>query len=202
MKLYYSRGACSLAVRIVIHELGLAAEFEAVNLKTKQTETGGDFLKVNPKGSVPVLAIDQKEVLTENLVIQQYLADSHQPNSLLPNLNDFSRYRVLEWLNFVSTELHKGFSPFFNPKVTEEMKNDIFLPVFKTKLNYVDQHLKQRKYLFGDIFTLPDAYLFVILLWLPQAKLDINQWQSLSRYFADLKKRPAIQQSLQEEKIA
>src|SRR5690349_19217638 len=122
MKLYYSKGACSLAVRIIINEIGLQSEYEAVDLKTKKTATGQDFLKINPKGSVPVIQTDEKQILTENAVIQQYLADTNKATQLLPALGNFERYRVLEWLNFISTELHKGFSPLFNPNVPNELK--------------------------------------------------------------------------------
>jgi glutathione S-transferase len=199
MKLYYSKGACSLAVRIVIHELGVASEFESVNLKTKQTETGADFLQVNPKGTVPTLVVDKNEVLTENSVIQQYLADKHQPNQLLPAMDHFKRYHVLEWLNFISTDIHKGFGPFFNAKVSVEARNEIFMPILKNKFDYVNQHMAQNKYLMGDEFALPDAYMFVMLLWLPHSKMQLDTWSNLSRYFAELQQRKSIQQSLREE---
>src|SRR5690349_3300917 len=110
MKLYYSKGACSLAVRIALHELGIPCEFEAVDLKAKKTEKGADFFKINPKGAVPTLVLDDHTVLTENAVIQQYLADKQKAFEVLPPVNDMKRYRALEWLNFVSTELHKGCS--------------------------------------------------------------------------------------------
>src|SRR5688572_12009519 len=113
MKLYYSKGACSLAVRIILHEIGAACEFEAVDLATKKTETGMDFLKINPKGAVPTLILDDKAILTENAVIQQYLAEKYHATQLLPPLGDMKRYRVLEWLNFISTDLHKSCGPLF-----------------------------------------------------------------------------------------
>src|SRR5437870_2266196 len=113
MKLYYSKGACSLAVRILINELNISCKYEAVNLKTKETETGKNFYEINPKGAVPTLILENNNVLTENAVIHQYLADQQKAHHLLPNLNDFKRYQVLEWLNFIATELHKGFSPLF-----------------------------------------------------------------------------------------
>src|SRR5689334_13101143 len=108
MKLYYSKGACSLAVRILLHELGIKSEFEAVDLKTKRTETNADFLKINPKGAVPTLTTDKQEILTENAVILCYLADEYKAIELLPAPGNFKRYRVLEWLNYVATEIHKG----------------------------------------------------------------------------------------------
>src|SRR5579864_6749967 len=159
MKLYYSKGACSLAVRIIIHELDLPCDYVAVNLKTKETENGEDFLKINPKGSVPTLVVDNKTIITENAVIQQYLADKMKATHLLPLISSLQRYRVLEWLNYVSTELHKGCGPLFNPEVPEECK-EIFRKILMKKFQSLDTHFKTHKYLLGDEFTLPDAYLF------------------------------------------
>ncbi len=198
MKLYYATGTCSLAVRIIINEIGLHSEYENVNLKTKKTSTGQDYLQINPKGSVPVIVTDNNEILTENSVIQQYLADKHHATQLLPALGDFKRYRVLEWLNYISTELHKGCGPLFHPGVPQELKNDIFKPALKNKLSYVDKNLRH-KFLLDDDFTLPDAYLFVILTWLPLFKIDIHEWPHLSRYFSDLLQKPTIKKALHEE---
>lgn len=199
MKLYFSKGACSLAVRIVLHEIGVSCEYEAVNLATKQTESGADFFQVNPKGAVPVLVTDDNETLTENAAIQQYLADKYHAANLLPAVDEFSRYRVLEWLNFVSTDLHKGFGPLFDPKLPAEIKDTFVKPLLKNKFDYVDHHLQQHKYLMGEQFTLADAYLFVITSWLAHFAMDINQWPALARYFAELKQRPSVHQSLQDE---
>jgi glutathione S-transferase len=199
MKLYYSKGACSLAVRIVLHELNINAEFESVDLKTKKTEPGADYLKINPKGSVPALMLDNKEILTENAVIQQYLADTHKAHNLLPSIGDFKRYRVLEWLNYVTTEMHKGVGILFNPTLSQEAKDKTFIPLINHKLHYLDEHFANNQYLLGKQFTLPDAYLFVILNWLQFFSIDINQWPQLTRYFTELKNRPSIQQSLKEE---
>ncbi len=199
MKLYYSKGACSLVVRIIIHELGLACTFEAVNLKTKETETGADFLQINPKGAVPALMINEKEVLTENTVIQQYLAEKNTAHQLLPAVGDLQRYRVLEWLNFVSTDLHKNCSPLFNPKIPDNFKEDVFKPVVKSKLTYVNQVLQQQHYLAGEHFTLPDAYLFVVLRWLPGLKINLAEFANLQRFFDNLKQRKSVVQALQEE---
>ncbi len=199
MKLYYAKGACSLAVRIIIHEIGLKCEFVAVNLGTKQTEHGDDFLKINPKGSVPVLVTDNNEVLTENAVIQQFLADKHHAVHLLPPPGDFRRYRVLEWLNFISSDLHKGCSPLFTSTLPQEVKEKIFIPSIKNKLKLVEEHLNQKKYLMGNDFTLPDSYLFVILSWMPHLKVDISDCKNLNRYFEELKKRDSVQLSLKEE---
>ena len=126
MRLYYSKGACSLVVRIVIHELGLPFEYEAVNLKTKVTATGEDYLAINPKGAVPAILTDDNILLTENAVIQQYLADKAYASQLLPAVNDIKRYQVLEWLNYVTTEIHKGFGPLFNSNIPDNLKVENF----------------------------------------------------------------------------
>lgn len=200
MKLYYSKGACSFAIRIIINEIGIPCEYEAVNLASKITEQGTNFLKINPKGAVPTLVLDSQEILTENAVIQQYLADTHGAKKLLPLLGDFTRYRVLEWLNFISTDLHKGFGPLFNQQVSEEVKKNIFIPILKSKLNIADGVLHKNKYLLGDEFTLPDGYLFVILSWLPKVGIELSDWPNLSRYFSEVKKRKSVQQSFEEER--
>jgi len=199
MKLYYAQGACSLVVRIIINEIGLNAEYESVNLKTKETESGKDYYTINHKGSVPAILIDSSEILTENAVILQYLADSSNATQLLPKIGSFPRYRVLEWLNYITTEVHKGFGPLFNSSVTQAMKDDIFIPLLLSKLNYVDKSLEGKPYLLGEHFTLPDAYLFVMLRWATSLKLDIATCQNLNRYFAELGRRPSIQDSLAQE---
>lgn len=201
MKLYFAKGACSLVVRIIINEIGLDCDYESVNLKTKKTENNSDYLKINPKGAVPAFELDNGQVLTENLVIQQYIADTFQPTKLLPPIGDFSRYQVLECLNFISTELHKGFSNLFNPSISQELKDKIFIPLIKAKLDYLDKQLNKHQYLSGNHFTLPDAYLFVMLLWSNHFKINLNEWNHLPRYFAELSKRPSIVVSLREEKL-
>ncbi|MDX1900818.1 MAG: glutathione transferase GstA [Gammaproteobacteria bacterium] len=198
MKLYYSRGACSLGVRIIIHELNLSVDFEAVDLKTKKTETGKDFLTINPKGAVPTLVTDN-EVLTENAAILQFLAESQKAQTLLPPTGHFTRYRVLEWLSFVSSDVHKSFGPLFNADVPADLKTSIFIPLLKKRLNFVEKSLEQKDFLAGDTFTLPDAYFFVMLFWLHHFKIDVAEWPNLSHYFQTLKNRKAIQQALKEE---
>lgn len=201
MKLYYAPGACSLAVRIAIHELGIKSEFEKVDIITKRTESGKDYLKINPKGAVPALELDNGEILTENSVIQQYLADKYKATHLLPGVDDIQRYRALEWLNFVTTELHKTASPFFNPKFPTQTKEEFLKPAIKSKLKYVDQHLKDKKFLLGEKYSLADGYLFVILNWLPHFKMDLKEFPNLQRYFDELKTRKSVQQALKEEKL-
>ncbi|MDP1603837.1 MAG: glutathione transferase GstA [Legionella sp.] len=199
MKLFYAKGACSLVVRIVINEIGLTSDFEAVNLKTKKTESGGDFLAVNSKGSVPVLKLDNGKILTENAIILQYLADTSHADNLLPNIGNFKRYQVLEWVNYCTTEMHKSFSSLFNPTIPQEIKDSVFIPLIKSKLNYINNHLEHNKYLLGESFTLPDAYMFVMLMWASNFNLNLKDWEHVARYFADLKKRKSIEKSLKDE---
>ena len=201
MKLYYSPGACSLAARIVINEIGLSCQYERVHLPTKKLENGDDFLNVNPKGSVPVLLTDSGAILTEHAVIQQYLADTTHFTQLLPAIGDFQRYCVLEWLNYVSTELHKGFSPLFNPKISQETKDNVIIPMLRNKFKFVDQHLQNNQFLLGEHFTLPDAYLFVILRWANAMKIDLSEFKKIDTYFEELKKRKSVHQSLMEENL-
>lgn len=201
MKLYYSKGACSLGVRVTLHEIGIPCEYVAVDLKAKKTETGADYLKINPKGAVPAIELDNGEVLTENAVIQQYLAEQYKALELLPEVGSLRRYRILEWLNFVGSDLHKSFSVLFNPQVSEETKA-IFLNLIKNKLRFVDDQLQNNKFLTGDIYTLPDSYMFVILRWLSNVKIEVKTWPNISRYFEELKQKPSVQQSLQEEGLS
>ena len=197
MKLYYTKGACSLVVRIIIEELKLDVEFESVDLRTKKTASGINFLTINSKGAVPALEIHSKEILTENAVILQYLADQAKATELLPSVDDFKRYRVLEWLNYVASDLHKGIGILFNPSVTEDLRERFFFPLIKTKLHFVDNHLQHNRYLLGENFTLPDAYLFVMLQWAIYFKLPLES--HLVRYFAELKNRPSIANALEQD---
>ena len=199
MKLYYTKSVCSLAVRIIIHELNISADFESVNLKTKITESGASFLTINPKGSVPALQLDNGEILTENAVILQYLADIHLANDLLPPVGDMRRYRTLEWLNFVSTDLHRYCSALFWSVFPEDIKEKAFRSRLKSKLSLVDHHLKDNTFLMGNQMTLGDGYLFVILIWLSMLKMDLAEWPNLANYFLHMKKRPSIQKALTEE---
>jgi glutathione S-transferase len=201
MKLYYSKGACSLVIRILINELGLDSEYESVNLRTKQTESGGDFLKINPKGAVPTLITDDGHTLTENAVIQQYIADTYQAYQLLPQVGDFKRYQILELLNFITTEIHKGFSPLFNPNLPQDIKEKIYIPQLKSKFKLLDNQLQQKKYLFGEGLTLPDIYCFVMLTWAHNFHLALDEYPNLARYYTDLQKRKAIQYSLSQEAL-
>ncbi len=202
MKLYYSRGACSLAVRIILNELKITAEYEAVDLAAKKTENNNDYYQINAKGSVPALELANGEILTENAVILQYLADTHNATHLLPAVTDLKRYRVLEMLNFVATELHKGFGPFFSQAIDASLKDNIFKPALKRKFDFIETKLGSNKFIMGEQFTLPDAYLLVVLRWHAHFHLGLESYTNLPRYFNNLKNYPAIAQALQDEKLS
>lgn len=199
MKLFYAKGACSLAPRIILNEIGVAPDFEAVDLQTKQTASGQNFLSINPKGCVPTLRLENGEILTESAVIMQYLSDHYEANNLLPPVGDWQRYRVLEWLNYVSTELHKGFAPLFNRDLSPELKQTIFIPKIMEKFQYVDQCLQDRSYLLGKHFTLPDAYLFTILRWAIGKKLPVQSLHALMQYREQLRSRKSVSDALTQE---
>lgn len=203
MKLYYFNGATSMIVRIVINELGLPCEYERVDLSAgKVTESGTDFLSINPRGMVPVLKIDDQEYLTESAIICQYLIDQKQATNLLPAAGDFKRYRVLEWVNFMAVDLHKLITyNLLNPKLPDAIKAEVFIPIIQSKFSILDQALAKNKYLMGDHFMLPDAYLFVMLFWAEWLKVDLSKFSNLARYFSELKKRKSIVDSLAEEKF-
>lgn len=201
MKLYYSRGACSLAVRIIVNELGLECEYESVDIKTKKTETGEDFNHINPKSYVPALLVEN-ELLTENINIQVYLAEKYPQAGLLPVPGDFNRYRVLEWLCYISTELHKSFGALFNETFDAQLKKEFFIPMIQKKFKWVNGQIAGNKFIMGDRFTLPDAYLMVMLLWarkmLPNG---LSDYSHLLRYFKEMQEYPSVAKSLQEESL-
>jgi glutathione S-transferase len=201
MKLYFSKGACSLTIRIMLNELGLDAEYELVDLKAKKTASGKDYYKINPKGAVPCLELDNGQTLTENMTILEYLADTYHAEKLLPALGNFKRYLTLEWVNFITTDIHKGFGPLFNPAVPDDLKQSIFIPALLKKFEMINTHLQNNKFLMGDDYTIGDGYLFVMTRWLNVFKIDFSHLKYLKKYFEMLLGRESIKKSLQEESI-
>ena len=197
MKLYYSPGACSQAPHIILHELGLSHRSERVDLRAKQTESGRSYAEINPKGAVPALELDSGEVLTENAVILQYLGDRSGLGEILPPIGNFTRYRVLEWLNFITTELHKSFGPIFSPDASEETK-DFFKTLIGKKLDYVEQKLGDGPFLMGETLTLPDAYLFVITGWTEKV-IGLDRWPNLTAFRARMMERESVRIVLRAE---
>jgi len=199
MKLFFAPGACSLSPHIVLRESGLPFELEQVNLATKQTKSGADFRSINAKGYVPTLKLDDGQVLTEGPAIVQYIADRKPETKLAPAAGTVERYRLQEWLNFISTELHKGFSPLFNPKVPDEYKQMV-RDNLTNRFEFVAKHLGSGgPYLMGETFTVADAYLFTTLSWTKFVNFDLAKWPALQAYAARVAARPAVQAALQAE---
>lgn len=194
MKLFYSPGACSQAPHILLHEIGIEHEAAKVDLQSKKLTDGSDYLKVNPKGSVPALQLDSGEVLTENAVILQYLGDRASWPEVFPPLGDFRRYRVLELVNFITTELHKRFGLLFNRKSGEDTKQ-LVTDELAGKLDYVDQRLGAGPFLFGNELTLPDPYLFVITGWTDKF-IGLDRWPNLRAFRERMMKRPSVRNVL------
>jgi glutathione S-transferase len=197
MKLYYSPGACSQAPHILLHETGLDHDAERVDLKAKTLADGSDYLKVNPKGAVPALQLNSGEVLTENAVILQYLGDRASWPEVLPPMGDFRRYRVLELVNFITTELHKRFGFLFNPDATDEMKQLVIRDLGK-KLDYIEERLETGPFLMGDDLTLPDPYLFVISGW-AEKMIGLERWPNLRAFRERMMQRPSVRHVLKFE---
>ncbi len=200
MKLYIKSGACSLAPHIALREAGLSFELVKVDLATKKLEDGSDYLAINPKGQVPALALDDGTVLTEAAVLLQYIADQAPEAKLLP-AGGIDRYKALGWLNFVSTELHKGFGPLFRPNTPEEYK-PIVRQTLIDKYTLLDRELAGREYLAPTGFSVADAYCFVTLLWAKFVKLDIGHLANVAAYQARIADRPAVKAALTAEGLA
>lgn len=198
MKLYYAPGACSLAPHIVACEAGLPLDTEKVDLSKHTTASGKDFKAINPKGYVPALILNNGELFTEASVIVQYLADQASDKKLIPAAGTFERYRVQEWLNFISAELHKGFGPFFNPAIPDTVKN-MALDRLKLRFAHLDKHLANHAYLMGDTFTVADAYGFTVLNWTNMLKIDLSAYPNLQAYMKRVSERPKVRQAMADE---
>jgi len=226
MKLYYTPGASSLATHIALREAGLAFDMEKVDLREKKTESGKDFYQVSAKGAVPALQLDNGQVLTEGAAVLQYVADQAPDKKLAPEPGNMQRYRLMEWLNLIATELHKNYSPFFNPAMLEPCKavfrgnlnryydiveSRLFNPamlepckaVFRGNLNryydIVESRLSQAAFLLGDTFSVADAYLFTVTRYADFAGLDLSKWPSLQAFQERVNSRPAVLEALKSE---
>lgn len=198
MKLFYKPGACSLASHITLRESGKDFTLIGVDLMHKRMENGDDFLKVNPKGQVPALLLDDNTLLTEGVAIMQYLADSVADRQLLAPVGSINRYKTLEWLNFIATELHKGFTPLFRPDTPEDNKPTVRALLDK-KLAYIDESLAGAQWISGSRFTIADAYLFTVLRWAFAVKMDMAGYQNIADYMARVAARPAVAAALAAE---
>jgi glutathione S-transferase len=198
MKLYYSPGACSLSPHIALLEAGLPYDLVKVDLRAKKLENGDDYLKVNPKGQVPALALDSGEVVTEGPVIVQMIADKASAKNLAPARDSAERYKLQEWLNYITTELHKNFGPMFSPVLADDAKA-FFKDRLMGKFKYVESQLAGRDYVMGKQFTVADGYLFTMLAWADRLKFDLSAMPNLLAYRARVGARPKVQEALTRE---
>jgi glutathione S-transferase len=198
MKLYYSPGACSLSPHIVLLEAGLPFTLEKTDLKSKKTATGADYLKINSKGAVPALELDDGRVLTEGPAIVQYLADQKPDSGLAPRLGTFERYKLMETLNYITSELHKSFGPLFAPGTSAEAKKGALESIHK-KLDWLSAGFGDKKFVQGDTFTVADAYLFTMLSWTGHVGIDLKKWPVLAAYSARVSQRPKVHEALKAE---
>jgi len=198
MKLYYSPGACSLSPHIVLRELGLPFEPVLASTKTHKLADGTDYYTINPKGYVPLLELDDGQRLSEGPAILQYLADKEPGKNLVAAAGTMPRYRQIEWLNFISTELHKSYSPLFNPAMPEEGKA-VYRKRLRVRYEYLNQQLEGKSFLMGDAFSVPDAYLFTVTNWAKPVGVDITDLSNVQAFMARMATRPAVQAAMRAE---
>jgi glutathione S-transferase len=198
MKLYYFAGACSLSPHIVLLEAGLPYTLVKIDAKTKKTESGGDYLTINSKGAVPALQLDDGRVLTEGPAIVQYLADLKPESGLAPRAGTFERYQLMEILNFITSEVHKSFSPLFNPASSADMK-EAAVNALSKKFDWLTGFLGKKPYLLGNTFTVADAYLFTVLNWTGHVKIDLGKWPVVAEFKDRVAKRPKVIEAMKEE---
>jgi glutathione S-transferase len=198
MKLYYTPGACSLSPHIALSEAGLPYELVKVDLRAKKLENGDDFLKINPKGQVPALALDSGELVTEGPVIVQMIADSVPAKHLAPSRDSVERYKLQEWLAYINGELHKNIGPLFNPMLPDEAKG-VFKDRAMGKFKYIDGQLAGHEYLLGKNFTVADGYLYVMLRWAEGMKFDLSGLNNLNAFKDRIAARPKVQEALKKE---
>jgi len=198
MKLYYIPGACSLASNIALREAGLSFQLVEVDKYTKRAADGLDFMEVNPKGYVPALALHDGTVLTENVNVLQYIADRNPAMKLAPAAGTLERYRLTEWLSFISAEIHKFFNPLFRPDEPEAAK-EYARSCLTTRLEYLQRALGSRSFVMGDQYSVADAYLFTVLGWGSFVSFDIGKWPPLARFHERIGTRPAVREALSAE---
>ncbi len=198
MKLYYAPGACSLSPHIVLREAGLAFTPVKVSTKTHQIDGGGDYYAVNPKGYVPTLELDDGTRLTEGPAIVQYIADQAPASGLAPPNGTMARYKLQEWLNFITSELHKQYSPLFDPSTPDEIKTKQRDKIAR-RYDWIAQQLGDQDYLTGSTFTVADAYLFTVTNWAKSTGIDMARWPALQSFMKRVAARPHVQEALKAE---
>jgi glutathione S-transferase len=197
MKLYYTPGACSLHPHITLREAEIPFELERVNLASHKLQDGSDYYAVNPKGYVPALRLDDGSLLTEGAVIDQYIADLKPEKKLIPGAGTVDRYHAQEWLNFISSEIHKAFAPLFGK---DEAPKDAARAKVGGRFDFIEKSLGDKPYLTGDTFTVADAYLFNMLRWTSFTGIDLAKWPKLKAFAERVEKRPAVAATLAAEK--
>lgn len=198
MKLYFSPGACSLAIHIALYEAGLAFDTERVDLKTKKTNSGADFTQINPKGYVPALELDDKAILTECTAIALYVADRAPAKAIAPKAGTMDYFRCIEWMNYIATEMHKQLGSLFNPILSDEVRQ-IGRDNAGRRIGLVDKHLATNAYLMGSAYSVADAYCFTVLRWAPYVKIDLNPFTNVVGYLNRIVARPAVQAAFKAE---
>ena len=201
MKLYYAPGACSLSPHIALREAGLKFDLEKVDIRSKRLADGSDYTQLNGKGSVPLLKLDDGRSLTEGPAIVQYIADLKPESGLAPPNGTYERYQLQEWLNFISTELHKQYSPLFNPAIADEVKK-LSRANIARRLEWLAKQLEGKSFLTGERFTVADGYLFVVLNWSRVVDVDLTPWPVLGKFLERVASRPTVQASLKAEGLA
>ena len=200
LKLYYSPGACSLSPHIALREAGLDFTLEKTDLRTKQTASGGDIRQENPKGMVPVLVLGNGDVLTEGPAIVQWIADQKPGSGLAPAAGTLARYHLMEWLNFITSELHKTYSPLFNPAAPEEYKK-IARETLAARYAFVNEKLEGKSYLMGETFTVADGYLFTVTNWARIVKFDLTPYPNVVAFQERVRHRPHVVEAMKAEGI-
>ena len=201
MKLFYSPGACSLAPHIILRETGTACTLVKVDLGQHKTQEGGNYYDLNPKGQVPLLALDDGTTVSEGPVIAQYIAERAGRQDLLPPVGSPARYQVLEWQNYITSELHKSFSPLFDPRFDAATKT-LFVEQLGKKYKYIDSRLEGRAYLTGNTFTVADAYLFVVTGWAPNVGVDLSQLANVQAFLGRMAQRDSVKAAWAAEGLA
>ena len=192
MKLYYMPGACSFAPHMILHEAGFKHEVEKLDRNTRKTASGEDYAAINPKGYVPALRLDDDSILTEAAVVLQYLADQKPETNLAPRFGTMERYRLMETLHFISTEIHKAFSPLFKPDISAPLR-EMQITQLARRFDYVEGRLRQDQYIMGNQFTIADAYLFTVMSWVKPLKVDLQRWPKIVDYLTRIEARPSVQ---------
>jgi glutathione S-transferase len=200
MKLYFMPGTCSLSPNIVARELGLDIERLEIDRKNRHTPSGQEYKTINPKGSVPALEMENGQVLTEGAAIVQYLADLKPEMKLAPPAGTLERYRLQEWLNYIATEVHKSYTPLFNPRTPDEVKVAA-KEHLGTRFSFLENHFQTHDYLLGDAYSIADAYLFTVLRWAPRVGIELATWPKLKAFHDRIAARPAVVAAMTQEKL-